>query len=173
VLDITSDLAIPAFAAISGGPGESDPPLALGFGAHFDPAMAISRALTEMNQIHVSQRSGSNQGPFIGSLESSFLMPDQTTAMRQAEDFEQWHCDDLKEAVEQCVAIAAEHDLDTLVLDQSRAETGLPVVKVIAPGLRPFWARFGAGRLYDVPETIGWCRHRLTESELNPAHLAM
>jgi ribosomal protein S12 methylthiotransferase accessory factor len=173
VLDITSDLAIPAFVAISGGPGDNDPPLALGFGAHFDPAVAISRALTEMNQVHVGQRSGSKEGLFIGSPEGSFLDPDEATAMQEASDYQLWHCDDLKEAVEQCVAIAANHDLDTLVLDQTRAETGLSVVKVIVPGLRPFWARFGAGRLYQVPEALGWCRHRLTESQLNPAHLSM
>ena len=38
-----------------------------------------------------------------------------------------------------------------LVLNQTRPDIGLPVVKVIIPGLRHFWSRFGAGRLYDVP----------------------
>ena len=35
-------------------------------------------------------------------------------------------------------------------------EIGLPVVKVIVPGLRHFWARFAPGRLYDVPVKLGW-----------------
>jgi ribosomal protein S12 methylthiotransferase accessory factor YcaO len=48
---------------------------------------------------------------------------------------------------------------DLLVLDQTRPDVGLPVVKVLAPGLRPFWARFAPGRLFDVPVRLG----RLTE----------
>jgi ribosomal protein S12 methylthiotransferase accessory factor len=44
----------------------------------------------------------------------------------------------------------------------------LPVVKVVVPGLRHFWARFGAGRLYDVPVQLGWRKSPLAETELNP-----
>jgi ribosomal protein S12 methylthiotransferase accessory factor len=173
VLDLTSDLAIPTFAAISGRPGEDDLPLALGFGAHFDPAIAISRALTEMNQMHVGLHSGKAEDLYTGCLESTFLIPDERAALRESADFEQWQSNDLKEDVERCVTIAAEHDLDTLVLDQSRSGVGLSVVKVIVPGLRQFWARFAPGRLYDIPVTMGWRRQRLTEPELNPSHLTL
>ncbi len=51
VLDITIDLKIPAFVAISSrtdnGPVED---ILYGFGAHFDPKIAIMRAVTEVNQ---------------------------------------------------------------------------------------------------------------------------
>ena len=33
-----------------------------------------------------------------------------------------------------------------LVLDQSRADVGMPVVKVVVSGLRHFWARYALGR---------------------------
>ena len=36
--------------------------------------------------------------------------------------------------------------MEVLVLDQTRAEVGMPVVKVVVPGLRHFWA-FCAGAL--------------------------
>jgi thiazole/oxazole-forming peptide maturase SagD family component len=50
VLDLTADLPIPTFAAISRrveGPGED---LVHGFGAHIDPRVAVLRALTEVGQ---------------------------------------------------------------------------------------------------------------------------
>jgi len=61
--------------------------------------------------------------------------------------------------------------MEMLVLDQTRADVGLPVAKVIVPGLRHFWARFGPGRLYDIPVTMGWRESPLTEDELNPIPL--
>jgi ribosomal protein S12 methylthiotransferase accessory factor len=57
------------------------------------------------------------------------------------------------------------------VLDLTRAEVGLPVVKVVAPGLRHFWPRFAPGRLYDVPVELGWASRALAEDELNPVPL--
>jgi len=60
-----------------------------------------------------------------------------------------------------------------LVLDQTRPDVGLSVVKVIVPGMRHFWARFGPGRLYDVPVMMGWVENPLTEDQLNPSHLVI
>ena len=48
------------------------------------------------------------------------------------------------------------------------SEIGLPVVKVIVPGLRHFWARYAPGRLYDVPVRLGWLSAPTPEEELNP-----
>jgi ribosomal protein S12 methylthiotransferase accessory factor YcaO len=58
--------------------------------------------------------------------------------------------------------------MEMLVLDQTRPEVGMPVVKVIVPGLRHFWARFAPGRLYEVPVQMGWLGRALSEDELNP-----
>jgi ribosomal protein S12 methylthiotransferase accessory factor YcaO len=54
-----------------------------------------------------------------------------------------------------------------LVLDQTRPDLGLPVVKVIVPGLRHFWARYAPGRLFDVPVRLGWQSRPLAEEQLN------
>lgn len=51
VLDITSDLNIPVFAAVTRRSDRSVEDIVLGYGAHFDAKIAISRALTEVNQI--------------------------------------------------------------------------------------------------------------------------
>lgn len=54
------------------------------------------------------------------------------------------------------------------MLDQTRADVGMTVVKVVVPGLRHFWARFAPGRLYDVPVRMGWLKEPLEEEDLNP-----
>jgi len=63
-----------------------------------------------------------------------------------------------------CIARAARLGLETLVLDQTRADVGLRVVKVIVPGMRHFWARFAEGRLYCTATP---------EAGMNPAHLVI
>jgi hypothetical protein len=58
--------------------------------------------------------------------------------------------------------------LEILILDQTRSDIGLPVVKIVAPGMRHFWARYAPGRLFHVPVMEGWLESAKTESELNP-----
>jgi oxazoline/thiazoline synthase len=58
--------------------------------------------------------------------------------------------------------------MEVLVLDQTRPDIGLPVVKVIVPGMRHFWARLGPGRLYDVPVRLGRQAKPTPYEELNP-----
>ena len=67
----------------------------------------------------------------------------------------------------QCVERLHARGLHTLVLDQTRPDVGLPVARVVVPGLRHFWARFGPGRLYDVPVALGWRAAPLLEEQLN------
>lgn len=67
-----------------------------------------------------------------------------------------------------CQSRVEELGLEMLVLDQTRPEIGMPVAKVIVPGLRHFWPRFAPGRLYDAPVRLGWIQAPLAEAELNP-----
>jgi ribosomal protein S12 methylthiotransferase accessory factor len=67
-----------------------------------------------------------------------------------------------------CQAALERRGLEMLVLDLTRPDVGMPVVKVIVPGLRPYVPRFAAGRLYDVPVQLGWIPDPLIEPELNP-----
>jgi ribosomal protein S12 methylthiotransferase accessory factor len=173
MLDLTTDLAIPTFVAVSCNHDRGR--IALGFGAHLEAGIAVTRALTEMNQLLDTPFTVPQEATLLlaGPAGSSYLMPDEAVRPRQQSDYQQVHELDLKEHVERCVRIAADHDLETIVVDQTRAEVGLTVVKVIVPGLRPFWARFAPGRLYQVPVHIGWRRQAATESELNQVHLAL
>jgi ribosomal protein S12 methylthiotransferase accessory factor len=68
------------------------------------------------------------------------------------------------------VRLAKRAGLDFLVLDQTRPDIQVPVVRVVVPGLRHFYRRFAPGRLYDVAVKLGWRDQPLSEDELNPIH---
>ena len=88
--------------------------------------------------------------------------------MRTASDFPRQWSDDLRDDVRRCQQIVEEKGLEMLVLDQTRPDIGLPVAKVLVPGLRHFWARYAPGRLFDVPVELGWLPRPLAEDALNP-----
>ena len=77
---------------------------------------------------------------------------------------------DKREQVMACVNLVKREGLDFLVLDQTRPDIEVPVVRVIVPGLRHFYRRFAPGRLYDVPVKLGWRDRPCRKSELNPLH---
>jgi ribosomal protein S12 methylthiotransferase accessory factor len=169
VLDLTTDLGIPAFAAL--GLPEGEGRSHMGFGCHLEARLGVQRALTELNQLF-------DPSPDLPSpwepreLDSTaFLSPDDAVPHRTASDFPFTRRDDLRDDVMDCVARAARAGLETLVLDQTRPDVELHTVKVIVPGLRHFWPRFASGRLYDVPVTLGLRDRPLTEAELNPSPL--
>jgi thiazole/oxazole-forming peptide maturase SagD family component len=186
VLDLTSDLGEPTFAAISRRVDKPVEDILLAFGAHFDPRIALRRAVTEMNQFLPAvlpiQADGSGDYAYpdpesmhwwqTATLETQpYLAPADDLAVRRLDDFAFEPTDDLLTDVNACKALVESRGLELLVLDQTRPDIGLPVVKVIVPGLRHFWARFAPGRLYDVPVAMGWLPRKLDESELNPIPL--
>lgn len=178
VLDLTTDLNIPAFAALSRNVGGGEERIISGYGAHFDAKIAISRAVTEVNQIGVNV----DQQDYSTAPDSAlkywfshatlanqpYLAPSVQTPPKQYTDYPQQWSDDIEQDVLTCVEIVKRAGLEMLVLNQTRPDISLPVVKVIIPGLRHFWSRFGAGRLYDVPAKLGWLPAPLAEDEMNP-----
>ena len=179
VLDITNDFNIPSFAAIVRRDHQTSEAIALGFGTHFDPKIAMLRAVTELNQFMAVLSQNHTEKEFDNpDLEywykeatlanQPYLVPDRSVKPKVYADYPNYYSSDLKQDVLACVEIAASRGLETLVLDQTRPDIGLSVVKVIVPGLRHFWARFAPGRLYDVPVQMGWLPAPLTEEQLNP-----
>ncbi|GAC1362047.1 MAG: hypothetical protein NVSMB32_01940 [Actinomycetota bacterium] len=169
VLDLTSDLGIPVFAALSRWSDGRPDDVQMGFGAHFEARIALLRAVTELNQKLVgtlSMATGATTGGFDLS-HHPYLGPAPEPG-RVAGDFTGHWSDDLREDVLAFQALVESKGMEMLVLDQTRPDVGLPVVKVIVPGLRHFWPRFGPGRLFDVPVRLGWLPAPLAEEELNP-----
>jgi ribosomal protein S12 methylthiotransferase accessory factor len=83
-------------------------------------------------------------------------------------DYARMHSDDVGDDVRFCQSLVERMGLEMLVLDQTRPDIGMPVAKVLVPGLRHFWARYAPGRLYDVPVRMGELAASTPESELNP-----
>ena len=176
VLDLTADLDIPTVVAVSRRVDGGSERLICGNGAHLDPAVAITRALTEMSQVGLELDKIPDDGIddesadwlLRATLETKpYLVPDPTVPARVAGDFPSRWSDDLRDDIRAMVAVAERAGLEVLVLDLTRPDIGLPVVKVAVPGMRHFWSRFAPGRLYDVPVALGWLTAPLTEDRLN------
>jgi len=164
LLDLTTDLGIPVIAAIS--TEETSENVLMGFGAHPDPDTAATGAIAELNQALALQKWGRGGRTFTGELsDRSFLQPDRSRQTAEQVSFNGGN------GLPACVDRLRERGLSVLVVDQTRDEIGLPVVKVIVPGLRHFRPRFAPGRLYDVPVRLGWIERPLREADLNPSHL--
>ncbi|NEO24822.1 YcaO-like family protein, partial [Moorena sp. SIO4A5] len=97
-----------------------------------------------------------------------YMVPNPDIPLKLYSDYAQQWSDDIYEDVMTCVNIAQSAGMETLVLDQTRPDIGLNVVKVVVPGMRHFWARFAPGRLYDVPVKLGLLAKPLREDQLNP-----
>jgi oxazoline/thiazoline synthase len=179
-LDITTDLGIPVFAAasrLSAGPEER---IVLGLGCHLDARIALQRAFTEMNQMLGVDEACDDATPAIEDEETvswlktatlanqPYVVPDETIAPKRREDYPSLSSADLLQDIRLCRRAVEERGMEVLVLDQTRLDVKMPVVKVIVPGLRHFWARFAPGRLYDVPVQMGWQERPLAEEDLNP-----
>jgi oxazoline/thiazoline synthase len=175
VLDVTSDLGIPTYVAIMHWMKDGQENIEFGSGAHFDRRIALLRSLTELSQFLSIGLMGGGSGD-KSSLDGvtplrlenyPFLIP--ASRPTAAPDLGMnVSLDNAREQVEACVAIARRAGYDFLVLDQTRPDVEVPVARVIVPGLRHFYRRFGPGRLYDVPVKLGLLDRPLPESELTP-----
>ncbi len=183
VLDITSDLNIPTFVAISRRIDRPIEDIIFGYGTHFDPQIALNRALTELNQILPSVVAANADGATAypaaadplaiewwktATLDNqSYLTPDRQIPLKISTDYPHIPSQDLLEDLKLCQQIVENQNMEMLVLDLTRPDIGLKVVKVIVPGMRHMWKRLGAGRLDRVPVKMGWLSTPLAESELN------
>ncbi|HET6879346.1 MAG TPA: TOMM precursor leader peptide-binding protein, partial [Pirellulales bacterium] len=183
VLDLTSDLGIPVFASWTRRTDSAREEIVFGFGAHLDPRIALLRAVTEMNQMlshllqvpldetaseHESDEETVHWLKTATLQNQPYLIPSPREPARHLADFRVAFSDDVADDVRYCQSLVERQGLEVLVLDQTRPEIGLPVVKVVVPGLRHFWARFAPGRLYEAPVRLGWRGQPLAEEELNP-----
>ncbi|AKJ00586.1 ribosomal protein S12 methylthiotransferase accessory factor [Archangium gephyra] len=169
VLDLTTGLGIPAFAAL--GTERASGRFCAGFGAHLDARLGVQRALTELNQTF--DPLGRQPPPWDAERlgPAAFLFPEESLPPRTREDFPRLWQDDLRDDVRACVSRAASAGLETLVVELTRPDVGLHAVKVVVPGLCHAWPRLGTRRLYEAPVQQGLRRAPLTEEQLNPVPL--
>ena len=182
MLDVTADFGIPAFVALSRRTDTEVEDIVYGAGAHTDPRIAALRAVCEMNQCLTWVPKPESGDPRYGVddpmllwwwknarlAEHPWLAPAPDAAPRDVTEFPVPDTADLREELERCRALVESSGMEFLVLDQTRPDIGLPVARVIVPGLRHFWERLAPGRLYDVPVAMQWRERPLAEADLNP-----
>ena len=174
VLDITSDLGVPTYVALVHWMQNGHENIEFGSGAHFDSRIALLRTLTELNQfLSIGlMNGGTGEKPSLDNVTPlqltnyPFLLPNGRPAGPIVTGSKFGFLDNTRQQVDACVEIAREAGLDFLVLDQTRPDVETSVARVIVPGLRHFYRRFGPGRLYDVPVKLGLRETPLAENEL-------
>ena len=183
LLDLTSDLGIPAFAALSRRVEAPTEDIVIGFGAHHDPCVAAARAISEMNQFmpavmdididgttqyHVHDRETVGWWTTGRVADQPYLSPLTSAPPTQLDRSPRAELMTTDEHFWTVVGTLENRGLEVLVLNQTRPDIGLPVAKVLVPGLRHYWARFAPGRLFDVPVQLGWIAEPTLEEHLNP-----
>jgi len=175
VLDVTSDLGVPTYVAMMHWMTNGQENIEFGSGAHFDRRIALLRALTELSQfLSIGlMGGGSGEKPSLDGITPlklenyPFLLPAPHPVVSPELGIDV-PLDSVREQVEASVEVARRAGHDFMVLDQTRPDVEVPVVRVIVPGLRHFYRRFAPGRLYDVPVKLGLLQQPLRESELTP-----
>ena len=151
VRDITSDIGIPTFAAVSDDNMLKDPTLlTIGMGTHTNARVAIKRAITEVAQSRLTQIHGAREDTTTADIRRVLgyeWMRKQNQHwfdIVESEDFdtvESYSLDnddfleDIKHVLTRLRAAGLER---VIVVDLTREEIGVPVVRVIVPGLEMF-----------------------------------
>jgi len=170
--DLTHDLGVPVVAAVAwptGGVG----PLLLGFGAHPVGGVAAARAVTEIvqalparpaSEIGGDPRRGFGLVPGCKLHDAAvrddlgFLIPNDGPGISIPDHGVPPAT--AAEALQDLITRFASRNMHVWMLDQSRPDVPMPVVRVIVPGLRHFRPRFAPGRLDMVPVALGWRTER-------------
>jgi len=149
IRDITSDVGIPTFAAVSDDLRLKDPTLlTTGMGTHTDARVAILRALTEVAQSRLTQIYSAKQNTAIKDMRrimgyewmrkknkywfaNSEYTDFENVESRNSADF----LDDINYTIERIRDVGLER---VVVVDLTCEVIGVPVVRVIVPGLEMY-----------------------------------
>ena len=176
LLDLTTDLGIPVYAAVSYDLKDtSTDRILFGFGSHLVPEIAVERATLEMNQLMPNLRKeltpNNSYLPLMNWLTTAkmsdhpYLRPSEA-APTQIGDHPGYSS--LHPALSEAIQRIEKNGLEVLALDLTQPDINLPVAKVFIPGLRHWWKRTAPGRIYEVPVKMGWLKQTFAESALNP-----
>jgi ribosomal protein S12 methylthiotransferase accessory factor len=184
-LDLTADLGVPVVAALSARTDKPAEDILIGFGAHLNPRIALRRAVAEINQSLPSVASACPDGSGYSCSDEwarqwwstatqdalPYLSPAPGRALLTPADYPAVPDRDPLGDLAAINAGLSTQGLQALVLDQTRPDVGLPVAKVVVPGLRPHWARFDEGRLTEVPVRLDRLSTPTVYEDLNPVPL--
>lgn len=147
--DITSDIGIPTFAAASDDTRLKDPALlTLGMGTHTCARIAMLRALTEVAQSRLTQIHGAREDTTVADLRRRMGYERVRRMNRRYYEFDRtieygaiqsFDSDDFRDDILCMAGALRRRGLDrVIVCDLTRPEIGVPVVRVIVPGLEVY-----------------------------------
>jgi ribosomal protein S12 methylthiotransferase accessory factor len=144
--DITSDIGIPVIAVFSQDLEHPDMIPIDGFGAHLDPKVAMARALTETATTRAlfiqkygfdGLRKDLPAYYFMDHAEEDFRF--YAHAEKSLTEMEVGYDDDLLEDIRKSASILRSRGYERMIaVDLTRPDVGLPVVRVIVPGMEAF-----------------------------------
>ena len=152
VWEITADIRVPVFACLIGGGEDVQPEL--GFGCHPDPDVALLRAIGEAAQARLTVISGAREDLAAAGYGDrgvrlreraarAWMARAGTRDCRDAPDCATATLDGDFRAV--LAALAAAGYPDAAAVELTRKEIGLPVMRVVVPGLEGPWTPPGGG----------------------------
>jgi ribosomal protein S12 methylthiotransferase accessory factor len=149
VRDITSDIGIPTMAAVADDVLLKDPMLlTIGIGTHTSARIAVMRALTEVAQSRLTQIHGAREDTTLAELRkkmgydrakriNGYWFRDNGTV--DYSNVRSSDTDDFKKDIENIIEALGKQGLDrVIVVDLTCEEIGIPVVRVVVPGLEVF-----------------------------------
>lgn len=149
VRDITSDIGIPTMAAVADDVLLKDPLLlTIGIGTHTSARIAVMRALTEVAQSRLTQIHGAREDTTLAGMRkkmgydrakriNGYWFRDNGTI--KYGNVRSSDTDDFKKDIENIIAALKKQGMDrVIIVDLTREEIGMPVVRVIVPGLEVF-----------------------------------
>jgi putative methanogenesis marker protein 1 len=149
VRDITSDIGIPTMAAVSDDVLLKDPALlTIGIGTHTSARIAVMRALTEVAQSRLTQIHGAREDTTLAELRkrmgydrakriNGYWYRDNGSV--DYSSIGSSDTDDFKKDIENIIGALKKQGMDqVIIVDLTREEIGVPVVRVVVPGLEVF-----------------------------------
>lgn len=149
--DITTDIAIPAFAAVSAEPDGRD--VALGTAANLDPDAASLSALTEMLQMEIALEMARRASDAVwtwGTWRRDVDMTIQPLSLTSEPTGLSRSGDRPRSSTDQLTySLAACQDCNCALyfIDLTRPELAVPTIRALSPDLCHFKPRFGRDRL--------------------------
>jgi len=148
--DLTTEIGIPTVAAAADDTVMQDPALLnLGIGTHLNPEVAAIKALLEVAQSRLTQIHGAREDTVMAvgnrklgyermkRINKMWLSP--SGASRSLDDLPHLETDDIYDDLQIARAKINARGLNrTVVVDLTRKELGIPVVRVIIPGMEVF-----------------------------------
>jgi ribosomal protein S12 methylthiotransferase accessory factor len=149
VRDITSDIGIPTMAAVADDVLLKDPMLlTIGIGTHTSARIAVMRALTEVAQSRLTQIHGAREDTTIAEMRkkmgyerakriNGYWFKDIGTV--DYSTIKSSDTDDFRKDIENIIEALKKQGMDrVIIVDLTQKEIGIPVVRVIVPGLEAF-----------------------------------